>query len=158
MTNGTAYYYVVSAGNLVGQGGNSSEVSATPTAPLPGSYAAAVASNNPLAYWPLAETNGSVALDCVGGHNGTYIGGVSLGQPGVPLAGFIAPSYAAFFGGTSGYVDVPDGPFNLTNAIIATAWVKVPTAPHFSGIVGHGDTSWRLSVNSSGDPARVGRK
>ena len=152
LVNGTTYYYVVSAGNLVGQSSNSSEVTATPMAPWPGSYAAAVVSNNPLAYWPLAETAGPVALDFVGGHAGIYVGGVTLGQPGVPLAGFVSPSYAAAFDGASGYVDIPEGPFNLTNAITATAWVQVPATPHFSGVVGHGNTSWRLSVNASGDP------
>ena len=34
LTNGTTYYYVVSAFNSVGQSGNSSQASATPTAPL----------------------------------------------------------------------------------------------------------------------------
>jgi len=152
LADGTTYYYVVSAGNLVGQSGNSSEAAAMPMAPVPGSYAAAIVSNKPLAYWPLAETNGSVAMDFVGGHDGLYVGGVTLAQPGVPLAGFVAPHYAAAFDGTSGYVDIPGGLFNLTNAITATAWVEVPATPHFSGIVGHGDTSWRLSMNTSGDP------
>jgi predicted alpha-1,2-mannosidase len=152
LSNGTTYFYVISAANLLGQGGNSSEATAMPMAPEPGSYAAALVADNPLAYWPLSETNGSVAFDPVGGHSGTYVGGVTLGQAGVPLLGFGSPSYSALFDGTSGYVDIPAGPFNLTNALTAMAWVNVPAAPHFSGILGHGDNSWRLSVNSSGDP------
>jgi hypothetical protein len=152
LSNGTTYYYVVSAGNLLGQSGNSIEASAMPLPPVPGSYASAVVSCNPLAYWPLNETGGSVAYDPVGGHNGTCIGGVTLAQPGVPLPGFGALSYSALFDGTSAYVDIPEGPFNITGAITAMAWVNVPAAPHFSGVLGHGDSSWRLSVNSSGDP------
>jgi hypothetical protein len=152
LTDGTMYYYVVKTQNPQGQSGNSTEVTATPQAPAPGSFEAALVADHPLAYWPLNETNGTVAFDPVGGHNGIYVGGVTLAQPGVPLAGFVTPSYAAFFNGTSGYVDIPEGPFNITNAITAIAWINVPVAPNFSGIIGHGDSSWRMSVNSSGEP------
>ncbi|MGC3956970.1 MAG: GH92 family glycosyl hydrolase [Verrucomicrobiota bacterium] len=152
LVNGTKYYYVISATNLQGSSVNSSEVAATPAAPLPGTFAAAVVTNNPLAYWPLTETNGAVAYDLVGGYNGSYVGGVTLGQPGVALAGFVPPRYAALFDGTSGYVAIPNGPFNLTNAISTIAWVKVPTISHFSGIMGHTDSSWRMSINGSGQP------
>ena len=122
------------------------------TQPGPGSYAAAVVADNPLAYWLLNETNGSVAFDLMHGNNGTYVGGVTTGQPGVPLAGFGSPSYSALFDGTSGYVDIPEGPFNITGAITTVAWVNVPVSPHFSNIIGHGNSSWRMSVNGSGDP------
>jgi len=152
LSNGTTYYYVVSAQNVLGQSGNSGEAVATPMAPVPGSYAAAVVADGPLAYWPLNETNGSEAFDIVGGNDGTYVGGVTLGQPGVSLAGFGYPSYAALLDGTSGYVDIPDGPFNITNAITTIAWVNVPVSQNFSGLIGHGDGSWRLSINASGDP------
>ena len=116
-------------------------------------YAAALVANGPLAYWPLNETNGSIAYDLVGGNNGTYEGNVALAQAGVPLVGFGSPSYAALFDGSSAYVDIPEGPFNITGAITAMAWVNVPSAlPHFSGLMGHGDSSWRTSVNNNGDP------
>lgn len=153
LSNGTAYFYVVSAQNLLGKSSRSSEVSATPLAPIPGSFDAAVLADHPLAYWHLAETNGATAFDLVGGHNGTYVGGVTPGQPGAPLAGFITPNYAPLFDGISGYVDIPNGPFNITNAITTVAWVNVPAVPHFSGIIGHGDSSWRMSINESGQPA-----
>ena len=152
LANGMRYYYVVSAVNILGEGGNSQEVGATPLAPAPGSYAAAVVAKSPLAYWPLAETNGSVAYDIVGGHNGTYVGGVTLAQPGASFPGFVPRTYAPLFDGISGYVDVPSSPFNITNAITTIAWINVPTTPHFSGIMGRGDSSWRMSVNASGNP------
>jgi predicted alpha-1,2-mannosidase len=152
VASGVEYFYTVSAKNSVGTSANSAEVTATPGAPVPGSYAAAVVSENPLAYWPLNETNGPVAWDWVGGNNGTYVGGVTLAQPGVSLAGFVLPSYAATFDGASGYVDIPQGPLNLTNAVTVMAWVKVPAISHFSGIIGHGNSSWRLTVSGSGTP------
>ncbi|MGC9943937.1 MAG: LamG-like jellyroll fold domain-containing protein [Verrucomicrobiota bacterium] len=118
-----------------------------------GPYANAVLADGPLGYWPLNETNGIIAYDYAGGDNGTYVGDVILAQPGAPLPGFGSPGYAAVFDGLSAYVDIPEGPFNITEAITAMAWVNVPTPPsHFSGLMGHGDQSWRTSINPVGEP------
>jgi len=116
-------------------------------------YEAAVVADGPLAYWPLNETNGSVAYDIVGGHNGNYVGSVTFAQAGAPCAGFGSPSYSVLFDGLTAYVDIPEGPFNITGALTAMAWVNVSATPaHFSGLMGHGDSSWRMSVNTSGEP------
>ena len=153
LADGSTYYYKVSAANLLGPSGYSDEVSVMPLVRVPGSYTATVLSNNPLAYWPLNETSGTVAYDLAGGNDGTYIGGCSLAQAGIPNGGFEFPdSYAALFDGTTGYVTIPQGSFNLTNAMTMMAWVKVPATPHYSGVVGRGDSSWRLSVDASGKP------
>jgi hypothetical protein len=46
-------------------------------------YADAVLADNPVGYWRLGETNGSVALDSApNGLNGMYNGGVSLSHMG----------------------------------------------------------------------------
>ena len=47
----------------------------------PSRYAATVLSDNPLAYWPLGETNGLIANDAWHGYDGAYAN-VTLGQPG----------------------------------------------------------------------------
>jgi predicted alpha-1,2-mannosidase len=154
LVDGTTYYYVVWATNSLGQSAASAEIAATPLVPAVGSYQAALLANHPLAYWPLSETNGQTAYDLVGGDNGTYLAGFQLARAGLTNGGFGSPNYAAEFDGSSGYVDIPEGPFNLTNAMTAVVWVKIPTTPtHFSGIVGHGDSSWRVTIDSSGHPS-----
>jgi hypothetical protein len=51
-----------------------------------GSYASTVAADAPVAYWRLDETNGATtAADIAGGHDGTYSGSETLGQPGAIL-------------------------------------------------------------------------
>jgi hypothetical protein len=116
-------------------------------------YEAAMVAAAPLAYWPLNETTGTIAYDLVGGYNGNYLGGATLAQAGVPMLGFGSPSYAVLFDGATAYVDIPGGPFGLTGAITAMAWLNVPSLPsHFSGLMGHGDPSWRTSINGLGEP------
>ncbi|MGA2749309.1 MAG: LamG-like jellyroll fold domain-containing protein [Verrucomicrobiota bacterium] len=130
-------------------------VTSTPTVltvVVPTPYQANLLALNPLAYWPLNEISGTVAYDMVGGYNGTYVGNVALMQPGVTNSSFGSPSYGVNFDGTTAYVDIPEGPFNITNAITTMAWVQLSAYPNFAGLFGHGDTSWRMSVNPSGEP------
>jgi hypothetical protein len=107
---------------------------------------------DPLGYWPLNETTGTVAYDLANGYNGTYVGNVTLGQTGPPNAGFGSPNFGAAFDGTTAYVDIPEGPFNLTGPVTAMAWVQLEAYPGFDGLIGHGDTSWRISINPNGEP------
>jgi hypothetical protein len=99
----------------------------------------------------LDEPSGTNAFDIIGGYNGTYQGNYALGQGG-PGNTFFNGSASAAFDGTSGHVDIPEGPFNITGPVTVIAWVDVISAPTFGGLVGHGDTSWRTSINSSGQP------
>jgi hypothetical protein len=130
-------------------------VTSTPTvlaviAPTP--YQVSLLALNPLAYWPLNETSGTVAYDMAGGYNGTYVGNVSLAQSGPTNATFGTSSYGVAFDGTTAYVDIPEGPFNITGPLTTMAWVQLSAYPNFAGLFGHGDTSWRMSVNPSGEP------
>jgi len=122
------------------------------TVVTPTAYQLNLLSLGPLAYWPLDETSGTVAYDLVGGYNGTYVGNAALEQSGPTNADFGLPNYAAGFDGSTAYVDIPEGPFNITNAITVMAWANVQAYPNFSGLFGHGDASWRLSVNGTGEP------
>jgi uncharacterized repeat protein (TIGR01451 family) len=65
-------------------------------------YAAAVAADNPLLWYQLSESSGTVAHDSSAvPHNGVYQGGVTLGVPGPTDCGAIT---AAQLDGSSGYV------------------------------------------------------
>jgi hypothetical protein len=118
----------------------------------PNLYHQSVLSLNPLAYWPLNEASGTTAYDVVGGYNGTYFGGCTLAQSGPTNSIFGFPSRSVLFDGSSGYVDIPEGPFNITGPITAVAWVNMSSSPNFAGLFGHGDESWRMSINPSGEP------
>jgi hypothetical protein len=118
----------------------------------PATYQQVIAALNPIAYWPLNETTGTIAYDVIGGYNGTYLGGFRLAQAGPTNSIFGAASYAAGFDGSSAYVDIPEGPFNITNAVTTVAWVQLLATPTFDGLFGHGDASWRMSVNPSSEP------
>ncbi len=51
---------------------------------LSNEYANRVLADSPLGYWRLGENSGSVAVDSSGnGNDGTYVGSVALGQPGL---------------------------------------------------------------------------
>jgi hypothetical protein len=130
---------------------NSTPLVLTVTAPT--TYQHALLQLGAIGYWPLNETSGTIAYDAVGSFNGTYEGGVSQGQSG-PTNGFFGDnSLSAFFDGSSGIVDIPEGPFNITNAITVVTWVNLLASPtHFTDVFGHGDSSWRISINQNSPP------
>ena len=74
-------------------------------------YDAAVIASGPLSYWELGESSGSVAVDAMGLHNGTYVGGPTLG-----VSGLIAGDGATGVGVSPGkYVDLGSSTdYNLT--------------------------------------------
>jgi hypothetical protein len=136
--------------------GTTNSVAVSLTVNAPSAYEEVLLSFNPLGYWPLNETSGTVAYDNANGYNGTYIGGdYTLGQPGVPLPGFGGSSLCVLLNQSSqsSYVDVPEGPFNLTSPVTIMAWVQMLGANNpFEDILGHGDSSYRITMNGSGDP------
>ncbi|WP_341849390.1 LamG-like jellyroll fold domain-containing protein [Pedosphaera parvula] len=91
-----------------------------------GAYAATILADNPLAYWRLGETNGTVAHDYLGNHDGQYTN-ATLGVPGYSAidtnaAMSIGPQFNSFVGNIQG-IDFGTG----TNAAFSVeAWVKGP--------------------------------
>jgi Concanavalin A-like lectin/glucanases superfamily/Bacterial Ig domain/Immunoglobulin domain len=86
--------------------------------PEPGSYTAAVMAGGPLAYWKLDETEGAVAHDYAGGHDGTYHD-VVQGASG-PNVGDVA----AGFNGSSSYVSTVPGLLNGLEDFTMTGWIQ----------------------------------
>jgi hypothetical protein len=140
--------YVCVVSNHVGTA-TSSALNLTVVAPT--TYQQAMLSLNPIGFWPLNESSGTIAYDVIGGNNGTYTGTYAVGQAGPPSS-FFGGATSTVFDGTSGHVDIPGAPFNLTGAITVVAWVNILSSPTFDGLFGHGDASWRMSVNPSGQP------
>jgi len=93
---------------------------------LPGcgaGYAATVlATPGLVGYWRLGEASGSTAFDSKGSSNGSYVGGVTLGQPGALVGD---PNTAAAFDGT-GYVSLPN--LGSSSSFTVEGWTKLNSA------------------------------
>ena len=119
------------------------------TAYVPGSFPEKIATNNPVAYWRLNDTgdpstNYTVALDYVGGYNGTY--GLAALNGFNSIAGPQPPTFPGFESGNGGLQSannvirswVVAAPLGLnTNAVTLCGWIY-PTAftePANTGII-----------------------
>lgn len=146
--------------SISGPGGstNSANAALTVLADPTSSYPAAVLADNPLGYWRLNETNGTVAHDFWGGHDGTYNGAVVLGVPG------FSPTHdgdtAAQFGGVGIYAGEISGfDFSGTEKPFSVEyWVNGPAnQTDGSTMVGKGNgnsgvatTFWQFLFETSG--------
>jgi len=91
-------------------------------------YAAEVAKDNPLSYWRLGETTGTLARDERGVRGGTYVGTVALGQPGAIVGD---RDTAVKLDGTSACVRISD---TLAFSGLATFTVELWINPSSVGI------------------------
>jgi hypothetical protein len=126
-----------------------------PGPPPPSAYREAVLSDEPRAYWRLAEAIGTAAADELSAAPGTYLGGITLRASGA-LEGE-ANTAAAFDGGddrisagdpASGSLDFGTGDFSVE------AWVKA-TANDERALVSKrpyttGSPYWQLTVSDDG--------
>jgi hypothetical protein len=90
-------------------------------------HAPIVRFDNPSAFWRLGEAGGATAVDSVGGHDGTYMGGLTYGVGGA-LPG--DRDTAVEFDGSSGYVAVPfSAALNPQGPFTVEAWVRPNSIP-----------------------------
>jgi hypothetical protein len=95
----------------------------------PNLYAHIVGADAPGAWWPLNETNGSIAYDYSGaGNNGIQNGTIAFGSPGPQApsdAGFGTSTLAYQFDGSSGFVSCGTGPsLSGTTDFSVEAWIN----------------------------------
>jgi hypothetical protein len=76
-------------------------------------YRAEVLADNPIAFWRLAETSGSTAVDEMGNYNAFYVGSPTLGNVG-PIAGVGCPNFA----NVNQYVEAPGTPIGTSDFTI----------------------------------------
>lgn len=125
-TNAGSYSVIVSnASGSVTSGAATLTVLSLPAA---NTYASAVLSNSPLAYYPLNETAGPTAYEFINGDNGAYQPNALVGQPGVPnppYLGFTAPDLALGCDNTQAgsWALAPFGTLGVSN-VTFTCWVN----------------------------------
>jgi hypothetical protein len=131
LTNGTTYYYVISAQNAFGESGNSAQVSATPTSDL-------------VAHWKFDENSGLSAADSSGNNNT----GSLVNAPIWVAPGKLGPSCLLFNAGMLESVTAPSSSSlnNPVKAITIAAWILANDWGGNRRIVqkGNSDNQYRL--------------
>jgi subtilisin-like proprotein convertase family protein len=118
------------------------------------SFASSVLADSPAGYWRFGEASGTTLLDSSGlGNNGTYLGGVTLGQPGA-LA--VDPNTAALYDGINDQGRVPDSnSLDVGNSFTAEGWVKRSSAAQSHELMNKGAGGIQLMVMSAASQNRV---
>jgi RHS repeat-associated protein len=151
---GAGYTFTVVAANSSGPGAASAASNAVTVTGNSYPYAGTVLADSPGAYWRFGEASGTTATDLTGnGLNGSYAGGVTLGQPSGLGGG--DPSTSVSLNGSSGFVNVVSTPTLQVNTVTLELWLKkvsetnygMYVTKNFAGGGGPG-TSWFQLMNN----------
>jgi len=130
---------------VTNQWGSAPAVSATLNLITPQkSYKELILGDGPTAYWRLDENSGEVATDVAGGHNGTFMNGVLLSQPGA-LAGD-TDTAAGFVAANQARIEVPYTAALNSAQFSAECWVLLSNVP----------TGWSVMLSSRDDSPQRG--
>ena len=88
-------------------------------------YDSVIQNDLPIAYWELDEVSGTVVNSSVGNLNGTYVGGVSLGESNSAISD--PGDNAVRFDGINDYIDLPDISSDFSQGISIEFWIKNDT-------------------------------
>jgi hypothetical protein len=103
-------------------------------------YETTITGDGPIGYWPLKEASGTTATDLIGGRNGTYTGGVTLGSvSGIPGD---TGTKAALFDGATGYVLLPSYTWLTGGDFTLEGWAYLNTWQSAETLIGFGTTAW----------------
>jgi hypothetical protein len=158
---GNAGSYTVTVTNRLGSASSTPPAVVTVITPAAGTFEATIVADKPEAWWRLDETAGATnMLDALGRHDGTYVGNVTLGSPGVVTNG--GGDAAVTFDGASSYGTVPYSRLLNTKVFTVECWAKavsltdtrVPVSSHYSskgwwfwtGVPTYGQWSGGVSV------------
>ena len=112
-----------------------------------------VLANAPVGYWRFGEAPPSTVLTDSSGHanNGTYLGGVTLGQPGA-----VAGDTAALFDGVNDTGRVPDAnSLDVGDSFSVEGWVKRSSTTKATELFNKGGNGLQLTVMNAGSGNQV---
>jgi hypothetical protein len=115
----------------------------------------AVLANVPAGYWRFGDTAPSTVLTDSSGHanNGTYLGGVTLGQPGAITGD---PNTAASFDGVNDTGRVPDSAsLDVGDSFSVEGWVKRSSTAKAVELFNKGANGIQLTVMNAGSGNQV---
>jgi hypothetical protein len=146
--NGNGNWTVTAQDFFIGDTGNIRDVSITID-----SGPSTVLANAPVGYWRFGDTAPSTVLTDSSGHanNGTYLNGVTLGQPGA-----IAGDTAASFDGVNDTGRVPDAnSLDVGDSFSVEGWVKRSSTAKAVELFNKGGNGLQLTVMNAGSGNQV---
>ena len=126
----------------------------TPTGPGPAGCAMSIPATVRVGCWRMGEPSGTAMLDSSGNANhGTYLGGVTLGQPGALVGD---PNTAALYDGVNDFGRVPDSnTLDVGDSFTLEGWIKRSSTAKTHHLYNKGANGLHLVVMNQGAGSQV---